>query len=452
MIASFPEVTQVVSQVGRPDDGTDTTGFFNTEYFIDLKPKEQWRPVFHQDKEELIQAMDRELSKIPGALWNYSQPIADNMEEAVSGVKGQLAIKIYGDDLKTLEATGEKIMDVMRTVKGVSDLGLFRVIGQPNLEFTVDRIKAARYGINVSDIQDAIETAVGGKAVSQVLQGEQRYDLTVRYEPRYRSTKEEIENIRLVAPSGERVSLAQLCNVHVLDGASEIYREGNSRYVAMKYSVVGRDLGSTVEEAIAKVSKQVKLPVGYTIDWAGEYESAKRSQKRLMIVVPITLMVICMILYTMFASIKWVLLILANVAMAPLGGLAGAAVDRYAFQRVFGGRLSGTVRRIGADGRHHARIHQSVAGARADRDRCRGGGIGAPLTSDHDDDAGGEFWPVAGGAIPRNWLGLAASFRDRDRGRAGGGAAAGHFPAADALCLGCEREGRPAAADGARGW
>jgi cobalt-zinc-cadmium resistance protein CzcA len=321
VIAAFPEVRRVVSQVGRPDDGTDTTGFFNTEYYIDLKPKEEWRPVFHQDKEELIQAMDRELSKIPGALWNYSQPIADNMEEAVSGVKGQLAIKIYGDDLRKLEDTGEKIMDVMRTVPGVSDLGLFRVIGQPNLEFTVDRAKAARYGINVSDVQDAIETAVGGKAVSQVLQGEQRYDLTVRYEPRYRSTKEEIENIRLVAPSGERVSLAQLCDVHVLDGASEIYREENSRYVALKYSVVGRDLGSTVDEAIAKVTKQVKLPVGYKINWAGEYESAKRSQKRLAIVVPITLLVICMILYTMFASVKWVSLILANVAMAPIGGL-----------------------------------------------------------------------------------------------------------------------------------
>jgi cobalt-zinc-cadmium resistance protein CzcA len=206
-------------------------------------------------------------------------------------------------------------------VPGVTDLGLFRVIGQPNLEFTVDRTKAARYGINVADIQDAIETAVGGKAVSEVLQGEQRYDLTVRYQPRYRSTKEEIENIRLVAPSGERVSLAQLCNIHVLDGASEIYREGNSRYVALKYSVVGRDLGSTVEEAIAKVNKQVKLPVGYSLNWAGEYESAKRSQRRLMIVVPITLLVICLILYTMFASLKWVALILANVAMAPIGGL-----------------------------------------------------------------------------------------------------------------------------------
>ena len=182
IIAAFPEVTQVVSQVGRPDDGTDTTGFFNTEYFVDLKPKDQWRTVFHQDKEEFITAMDRELEKLPGALWNFSQPIADNMEEAVSGVKGQLAIKIYGEDLKTLEGKGEEIVSVMKTVPGVSDLGLFRVIGQPNLEFEVDRDQAARYGLNVSDVQDAIETAVGGKAVTQVLQGEQRYDLVVRYQ------------------------------------------------------------------------------------------------------------------------------------------------------------------------------------------------------------------------------------------------------------------------------
>ncbi len=321
VLASFPEVTQVVSQVGRPDDGTDTTGFFNTEYFIDLKPKDRWRPVFGEDKEALISAMDRELEKIPGALWNFSQPIADNMEEAVSGVKGQLAIKIYGEDLKTLESKGQEMVNVMRSIRGISDLGLFRVIGQPNLQFKVNRKVAARYGLNISDVQDAVETAVGGKAVGQVLKGEERYDLVVRYDAPFRSTMEEVENIRLLAPSGERVALSQLCDVGVLDGASEIYREANSRYVALKYSVVGRDLGSAVEEAISKVSKQVKLPVGYKTDWAGEYESAKRSQKRLSIVVPITLLVICMILYTMFSSVKWVLLIMANVAMAPIGGL-----------------------------------------------------------------------------------------------------------------------------------
>ncbi len=321
ILATFPEVTQVVSQVGRPDDGTDTTGFFNTEYFVDLKPKAKWRPVFQQDKDELISAMDRELSRIPGVLWNFSQPIADNMEEAVSGVKGELAIKMYGDDLRVLEEKGDQVVNVMRHVSGVEDLGLFRVLGQPNLNVAVDRQQAARHGINVSDVQDAIETAVGGKAVSQVLQGEQRYDLVARYQAPYRENKEAIQNIRLVSPTGERVSLSQLAKIDVRDGASEIYREENSRYVAIKYSVRGRDLGSAVQEAMKLVAQQVKLPVGYHIDWAGEYESQKRSQKRLMIVVPITLLVIFIILYTMFASAKWASLILANVAVAPIGGL-----------------------------------------------------------------------------------------------------------------------------------
>ncbi|HET9994232.1 MAG TPA: CusA/CzcA family heavy metal efflux RND transporter [Candidatus Acidoferrum sp.] len=326
VFASFPEVTQVVTQVGRPDDGTDTTGFFNTEYFVDLKPKEKWRSVFREDKERLIAAMDRELEKIPGVIWNFSQPISDNMEEAVSGVKGELAVKLYGDDLRLLEEAGDHIVSVMRDVRGVQDLGLFRVLGQPNLNFIVDRKAAARYQINVADIQDAIQTAVGGNAVSQVLQGEQRYDLVVRYQEPYRNTKEAIENIRLLAPSGARVSLAELSKVEVRDGGSEIYREGNSRYVAIKYSVRGRDLGSTVEEAIAKVNAHVKLPPGYHLDWAGEYESQKRSSKRLMIVLPLTILGIFVILYGMFSSAKWALLILANVAMAPVGGLLALLV------------------------------------------------------------------------------------------------------------------------------
>jgi cobalt-zinc-cadmium resistance protein CzcA len=321
ILASFPEVKQVVSQVGRPDDGTDATGFFNTEYFVDLLPKAKWRPVFDEDKDELIGAMDRELAKLPGVLWNFSQPISDNMEEAVSGVKGELAIKLYGEDLNVLEEKGDEVVAVMRRVPGVEDLGLFRVLGQPNLNIKVDRQEAARHNINVSDVQDAVETAIGGKAVSQVLQGEQRYDLVTRYQKPYRDTKEAIENVRLVSPTGERVALAQLANISVRDGASQISREENSRYVAIKYSVRGRDLGSAVEEAMKLVGAQVKLPVGYHIDWAGEYESQKRSQRRLSIVVPITLLVIFIILYTMFGSAKWAGLILANVAIAPIGGL-----------------------------------------------------------------------------------------------------------------------------------
>ena len=448
---SFPEVTQVVSQVGRPDDGTDTTGFFNTEYFVDLKPKDQWRPVFHQNKEELIAAMDRELEKIPGVLWNFSQPIADNMEEAVSGVKGELAIKIYGDDLKVLEAKGEEIVNVMRTVRGIADLGLFRVIGQPNLEFTVDRARAARYGINVADVQDAIETAVGGKAVTQVLQGEQRYDLVVRYQAPYRDTKEAIENIRLVSPSGERVSLAQLAGVEVLDGASEIYREGNSRYVAIKYSVPVRDLGSTVEEAMSKVNRLVKLPTGYHIDWAGEYESQKRSSRRLMIVLPVTILVICMILYTMFQDFKWVMLILANVAMAPIGGLLALLITHthfsvssgVGFLALFGVAVQTGVIMLEYINQLRAR-GEAILSAAVER-------IGRTAAPHHDDHAGGQRGVAAGGDVARHWLGFAAAVCDRDRGRVDGGADPGHLPAADAVRMGSRRARRAAGGGGEGG-
>ena len=322
VLCSFPEVPQCTSQTGRPDDGTDTTGFFNTEYFVDLKSdRSQWRPVFHEDKDELIAAMQRELNKIPGVIWGFSQPIEDNMEEAVSGVKGELATKIYGDDLKTLEDKADEIVGVMRQISGVEDLGVLRVLGQPNLNVAVDRDAAARYQINVADVQDAIQTAVGGNALTQVLQGEARYDLVLRYQQQYRDTKEAIENIRLLSPSGQRVALSQLCKIQIADGGSEIYREGNQRYIAIKYSVRGRDLGSTVEEAIAKVTQKVQLPTGYHLKWEGEYASQKRANQRLLIVLPITILIIFIILYTMFKSVKWAMLIMANVAIAPIGGL-----------------------------------------------------------------------------------------------------------------------------------
>ncbi len=320
VIAAFPEVTQVISQSGRPDDGTDTAGFFNTEYFVDLKPKKEWRPFFHQDKEALISAINDELSKFPGVIWNYSQPISDNMEEAVSGVKGELAVKLYGDDLRTLESEAEKIQSQMASVPGVGDLGIFRIVGQPNLNLRVDREAAARWGINVADIQDAVQTAVGANAVTQVQRGEARYDVTLRYQQQFRDTREAIENVRLLAPSGERVSLAQLTKVSTDDGAEQINRENGQRYIAIKYSVRGRDLGSTVEEAIAKVNHNVALPSGYHLEWAGEYESQKRADKRMAIVVPVTVLVIFLILYTMFRSYKWASLILVSVVMASVGG------------------------------------------------------------------------------------------------------------------------------------
>ncbi len=326
VFASFPEVTKVVSEVGRPDDGTDTGGFGNTEYFIDLKPHDQWRPVFHKDKVELIAAMNRAVQKFPGAEWNFSQPIEDNVGETMTGTKGALALKIFGDDLKLLEQKGEEVQNVMLGIAGMHDVKLLRDFGQPNLDLTVDRRQAARFGINVTDIQDAVQTAVGGNAVSQVLIGEQRYDVVARYQEAYRNTAQAIAKVRLLSPSGERVSLAQLTNVEVKDGAYDIYREGNSRYVAVTFSVRGRDLGTTVGEVIRKIGEKVKLPPGYTLGWSGEYESEQRAEKRLAIVVPLTVLVIFIILYTMFRSYKWALLILLNVGLARVGGFLALVI------------------------------------------------------------------------------------------------------------------------------
>ncbi len=326
VFASFPEVKTVVSEVGRPDDGTDTGGFGNTEYFVDLKPHDEWRPVFHKNKEELIAAMERALQKYPGAIWNFSQPIEDNVGETLTGTKGALALKIFGDDLKTLEQKGEEVSAVLSRIPGMHDVKLLRDFGQPNLDITIDRRQAARFGINVADIQDAVQTAVGGNAVSQVLIGEQRYDVVVRYQESYRKTQDAIARVRLLSPSGERVSLAQLAEVEVKDGAYDIYREGNSRYVAITFNVRGRDLGSTVEEAIKLIGEKVKLPPGYSVGWSGEYESEKRAEARLLLIVPLTILVIYIILYTMFKSAKWAFLILTNVAMARIGGLVALLV------------------------------------------------------------------------------------------------------------------------------
>ena len=323
IFASFPEAKQVISQIGRPDDGTDTGGFGNTEYFIDLKPKAQWRPVFGENKERLIAAINREITKLPGATWNFSQPIEDNVGETLTGTKGQLALKVYGNDLGILEKSGDDIAGIMQRIPGITDVKVYRDTGQPNLNFTINRQQAARFGINVTDIQDVIETAVGGKAVSQVLPAgtPERYDVVVRYQEPYRRDPQAIGNVRLLSPSGERVSLAQLTSMEVRDGAYDIYREGNSRYISVTFNVRGRDLNSSVEEAMAKIGQKVKLPSGYHLEWSGEYESSKRASARLAVIVPLTVLVIFILLYTMFRSAKWALLILTVVAMAPLGGL-----------------------------------------------------------------------------------------------------------------------------------
>ena len=264
-------------------------------------------------------------------IWGFSQPISDNMEEAVSGVKGELSVKIYGDDLRTLEAKGNEVVSVMSQIPGIADLGLFRVIGQPNLNFVVDRAACARWGINVADVQDAIQTAVGGNAVTELLQGEAQFDVVLRYQEKYRDTKEAIQNVRILSPSGERISLAQLTRMETTDGAEEIYREGQSRYIAIKYSVRGRDLGSSVEDAIKQVHDKVKLPVGYHTEWDGEYKSKQRADARLAIITPITILLIFLILFMMFRSFKWSLLIMINVLLARVGGLLALYITNTNF-------------------------------------------------------------------------------------------------------------------------
>jgi len=329
--ASFPEVTTVVSQSGAPDDGTDTGGFGDTEYFVDLKPKDQWRPVFRKDKDELIAAMNREVAKLPGVFWNFSQPIEDNVDETLTGTKGGLAVKLFGPDLDILEQKADEMKAVMEKIPGIKDLGVQRDTGQPSLNFTVDRAACGRWGINVADVQDAIQTAVGGNAVTQVLKGEEVYNLVLRYQEPYRNTPEAIQNIRILSPTGERVSLGQLAKFAIKDGAYDIYREAYSRYVAVRFEVRDRDLGTTVREAIDKIGKHVQLPRGYYIQWSGEYESEKRAEARLLFIVPLTVMLIFIILYTMFRSFKWALLILACVAMARIGGLVALLVTHTFF-------------------------------------------------------------------------------------------------------------------------
>ena len=314
----FPEVPITVCQLGRPDDGTDATGFFNTECFVDLKPRSEWR---FSDKEHLVEAMSRELSAIPGVVWNFSQPISDNVEEMMSGVKGALVVKIFGSDLTMLTQKANEIKGVLSQVHGVADLGVFQLLGQPNVNIVIDRDKISRYGINISDVQDVIETAVGGKVATQVVEGEKRFDLVVRFQPQYRSDVDAIKRILVPTPDGFRVPIENLASIKLEDGASMIYREANSRYIAVKFSVRDRDLGSTVAEAQKKVSAKVLLPTGYRLDWSGEFESQQRAQHRLQIVIPLTLLAIFFVLYMIFQSVKWSAIILVNVLIASVGGV-----------------------------------------------------------------------------------------------------------------------------------
>ncbi len=326
----FPEVVNVVAQLGRPDDGTDPTSFFNAEFLVGLKPRKEWRPEV-TTKDALIEEIEKLLVKIPGVTFNFSQVIQDNVEEAMSGVKGENSIKLFGPDLKVLEAKAREIETMMKQVVGVKDLGIFHLMGQPNLLIQVDRQACARYGLLVSDVNAVVQAAVGGQAVSRVFEGERSFDLVVRFLPEFRQDLQAIGNILVNTPDGASIPLKQLATITTQTGAFIIYRENNERYIPIKFSVRGRDLASTVEEAQARLAQEIKLPERYRIEWAGQYDQLKREQKRLTVIVPLSLLVILFLLYTTFASLRDALLVLATVPFALIGGVLSLVITGTPF-------------------------------------------------------------------------------------------------------------------------
>ena len=321
LLLQFDEVKNIITQLGRPDDGTDATGFFNAEFFVDLKPENEWK--HYHSKDELIAAMNKQFASIPGIDFNFSQPISDNVEEAVTGIKGELAVKIFGPDLGMLEQKASEVRDILSHTKGITDVGVFTEIGQPTLRVNVDRLKAGQYGVNVSDIQDLIESAIGGHVATQFYEGEKHFDVVVRLIPEFRDAPEKIGALLVSTSSGAKIPLSTVSTIGVYPGAAFVYREANARYIAIKFGVRGRDMGGAVEEARASVAKAVKFPAGTFAVWGGEFESQQRAMKRLAVVVPLSLLLILILLYTTFDSWGYALLSLANVPFVTIGGILG---------------------------------------------------------------------------------------------------------------------------------
>jgi len=325
IMAAFPEVRYVVSQLGRPDDGTDVNGWDITEYSVGLIPREKWTTA--HNREALCEAMDRKLREIPGIDTQFSQYIEDNVDEAVSGIKSELAIKIFGPDTYKLQAIADQIVDIIKTVPGATDVGTDRLLGQPQIQITIDRAAIGRYGLAVADIQTVVATAIGGQAATQVLEGERSFDLVVRINPKSVADLESIRNIPIFGSSGERITLGTLAAVDVRPGLNIIDREENERRTAVKMSVRDRDLGSLVAEAQQKVNTQVHLPTGYRLVWTGSFENEKRAERRLAVVVPITIAAIFFLLFIAFDSGKFAILILLTVPFAAAGGIMALPVS-----------------------------------------------------------------------------------------------------------------------------
>jgi cobalt-zinc-cadmium resistance protein CzcA len=324
ILRSFPQVTTVANELGRPDDGTDPTGCFNDEFYVGLKPYNDpaWRRGAIRTKAQLIDAIDEKLAVFPGVIFNHTQPAEDAVDEAETGLKSALAVKIFGPDLVTLEQKAEAVKRVIGAVPGIDHISIARQLGQPSLIIEPDRGKIARYGLNVSDINTIIETGIGGSAASQVIQGERQFDLVVRMQEPFRQNADAIRSLLVTTPDGQNLPLGQFCDIRVDNGASFIYREGNTRYIGIQFSVEGRDLASAIGQARDEVARQVKLPAGYRFDWGGEYKDYLAARSQMMFILPITLIVILMILFALYGNLKFPLIIVFSVLVtAPVGGL-----------------------------------------------------------------------------------------------------------------------------------
>ena len=321
VLRSFPEVTTVASELGRPDDGTDSTGFFNVEFYVGLKPYSAWTGHY-RDKAALIEAINQKLQAFPGIIFNYTQPAEDAVDEAETGLKSALAVKVFGSDLNTLQQKGKSIKRLLEKVRGIHDVTLVQELGQPSLTIDINRAQIARYGLNVADINGVITTAIGGDVATQVVQQEKQFDLVVRLDEKYRDNPEEIGNILVATPGGQQIPLKQFADIKVTDGASFIYRQDNSRYIGVQFSVQGRDLAGAVGDAIAQVDDKIKLPQGYRLDWGGEYTEYTASRAQLNIILPLTLGLIFLLLFTLYSNFKFPFITVAGVLLsAPVGGI-----------------------------------------------------------------------------------------------------------------------------------
>ncbi len=323
ILRSFPQVTTVANELGRPDDGTDPTGFFNNEFYVGLKPygDASWAGSIHS-KPELIEAVQKKLAAFPGVIFNYTQPAEDAVDEAETGLKSALAVKIYGSDLNLLAEKAAQVKDVLLKTKGITEITVVKETGQPSLVITPDRDKLARYGLNVSDINALIDTAMGGQAATQVVQGERQFDLILRMQEQYRKDANSIRNLLVATPDGQYLPLSQFCEIKEESGASFIYREANSRYIGVQFSVEGRDLASAVGEARKKVEQAVQLPIGYKFEWGGEYKDYLASQAQMKIILPFTVILVLAILFALYGNFKFPLIIFFSVLVTePVGGL-----------------------------------------------------------------------------------------------------------------------------------